>query len=226
MLRDLVYLFFPTYCAACNNPLHQNERILCTTCRHELPLGNFHNVNAKKIEKVFRGRANIENGAALLIFQKGGLVQNLIHNLKYRGREEVGEELGKWLGEKLFQSTDFQNIKYVIPVPLHKKRLKERGYNQVKKFGIEISKKINAEYTDTFLKKNSYNNTQSKREKLKRWQNTAETFELQNTSLLENQHILLVDDIITTGSTIEACINVLKTVQGIKISIAAMAITE
>lgn len=161
-----------------------------------------------------------------MIFQKGGLVQNLIHNLKYRGREEVGEELGKWLGEKLHQSIDFQNIKYVIPVPLHKKRLKERGYNQVKKFGIEISKKINAEYTDTFLKKNSYNNTQSKREKLKRWQNTAETFELQNTSLLENQHILLVDDIITTGSTIEACINVLKTVQGIKISIAAMAITE
>ena len=91
MLSDLAYLFYPIYCAACDKPLYKNEKVLCTSCRHKLPLGNFHRINAKKIEKVFYGRAKIENATSLLMFEKGGLVQNLIHNLKYRGREEIGK---------------------------------------------------------------------------------------------------------------------------------------
>ncbi len=226
MLRDFLYLFYPTYCAACNNALHKNERLLCTSCRHELPLGNFHNVNAKKIEKVFYGRVNIENAASLFVFQKNGLVQNLIHNLKYKGREEIGEELGRWLGEKLLQNTDYQDIDSVVPVPLHKKRLRERGYNQVEKFGLEIAKKLNIEYIDAVLKKKLYNTKQSKRNRDSRWVNTSETFDIENASLLENKHILLVDDIVTTGATIEACAHALKSIPNIKISIATMAITE
>ncbi len=226
MLRDLVYLFYPTYCVACDNPLYKNERLLCTSCRHELPLGDFHNVNAKKIEKVFYGRIKIENGASLLLFQKNGRVQNLIHNLKYRGHEEIGEELGKWLGEKLIQNTEYQDIDIVVPVPLHKKRLLERGYNQVEKFGVEIARKLNAMYVDSVLKKISYSQKQSKRGKGTRWDNTFETFGIQNESVFKNKHILLVDDIVTTGATIEACVHVLESIPGIKISIATMAITE
>ncbi len=226
MLRDLAYLFFPTYCAACDSPLYKNERLLCTTCRHELPLSNFHNVNAKKIEKVFYGRIKIENATSLFVFQKDGLVQNLIHNLKYRGRQEIGEEVGKWLGEELSQISDYQLIDCVLPVPLHKKRLLERGYNQVERFGIEIARKLNANYIDYVLKKISYNQKQSKRGRGTRWINTFETYGIQDESLLENKHILLVDDIVTTGATIEACVQVLKTIPGIKISIATMAITE
>ena len=226
MLRDLAYLFYPVYCSACDSPLYKNERLLCTSCRHALPLGNFHNVNAKKIEKVFYGRIKIENATSLFVFQKDGLVQNLIHNLKYRGREEIGEELGKWLGSELEKSSEYQHIDVVVPVPLHKKRLKERGYNQVEKFGIEISKKLNANYIDSVLKKKSYHTKQSKRGKNDRWINTAETFDIQNESLLEHKHILLVDDIVTTGATIEACVNKLKFIPGIKISVATMAITE
>ncbi len=226
MLRDLVYLFFPKYCAACDSTLYKNERILCTSCRHELPLGNFHNVNAKKIEKVFYGRINIENATSLFMFQKDGLVQNLIHNLKYRGREEIGQELGIWLSKKINQNPDYQIVDAIVPVPLHPKRMRERGYNQVEKFGIEIAKNLNANYVDSVLKKISYNNKQSKRGKLNRWKNTAETFGIQNESLLENKHVLLVDDIITTGATIEACVLVLQSIPGIKISIASMAITE
>ena len=136
MLRDLIYLFYPNYCAACDTPLYKNESVICTTCRHVLPLGNFHNVNAKKIEKVFYGRAKIENATSLLIFQKDNLVQKLIHNLKYRGKEEIGVELGKWLGQELSQISEYKTIDVIVPVPLHKKRLRERGYNQVEKFGI------------------------------------------------------------------------------------------
>lgn len=226
MLRDLIYLFYPIYCAACDHPLHKNERILCTSCRHNLPLGNFHNVNAKKIEKVFYGRVKIENVTALFIFQKGGLVQKLIHNLKYKGKEEVGEELGKWLGEELSYLSVYKGVDVVVPVPLHKKRLKERGYNQVEKFGIEIARNLQADYVDSVLKKKSYNKKQSKHGKLNRWINTVETFEIQNESLLIGKHILLVDDIITTGATIESCINVLKSIPDVKISVAAMAVTE
>ncbi|MEW7289781.1 ComF family protein [Aquimarina sp. 2304DJ70-9] len=189
-------------------------------------MGNFHNVNAKKIEKVFYGRIKIENATSLFVFQKDGLVQNLIHNLKYRGRQEIGEELGKWLGEELVQVSDYQLIDYVLPVPLHRKRLLERGYNQVEKFGIEIAKKLNAKYIDYILKKISYNQKQSKRGRGTRWVNTSETYGIQDESLLVNAHILLVDDIVTTGATLEACVQALQSIPGIKISIATMAITE
>jgi len=182
MLSDLAYLFYPIFCSACDNPLHKNERILCTSCRHKLPLGNFHKVNAKKIEKVFYGRAKIENATSLLVFEKDSLVQNLIHNLKYRGREEIGKELGIWLGGELNQLSDYQCIDSVIPVPLHPKRLRERGFNQVEKFGREIAKKLDAEYIDIVLKKNSYNEKQSKNSRLTRWINTSETFGIQNES--------------------------------------------
>ncbi|MBP2831324.1 ComF family protein [Aquimarina sp. U1-2] len=225
MLRDLAYLFYPIHCAACNNALYRNEKLLCTTCRHELPLGNFHTINAKKIEKVFYGRVKIENAASLFIFEKGSLVQNLIHNLKYKGREEIGEELGKWLGEKLYTNKNYHEIDAVIPVPLHKKRLRERGYNQVEKFGKEIAKKLKTAYIDTVLKKNTYHKKQSKHNKSTRWANTSETFDLQNTSLLENKHILVVDDIITTGATIESCIELLSSIPNVKISVATMAVT-
>ncbi len=225
MLRDLAYLFFPIYCAACNDALYQNERVLCTSCRHELPLGNFHKVNDKKMKKVFYGRSKVENTTSLFIFQKDSLVQNLIHNLKYRGQENISTELGIWLGKELQQNTEYKAIDIVIPVPLHPRRLRERGFNQVEKFGKEIAMNLDANYIDYILKKKSYNKKQSKHGRRTRWLNTSETFGVQNESLLINKHILIVDDIITTGATLEACINVLKHIPGIKISIATMAMT-
>ncbi len=226
MLRDLVYLFYPIYCAACDSPLHSNERLLCTSCRHELPLGNFHYVNAKKIEKVFYGRVKIENATALFVFRKDSLVQNMIHNLKYRGREEIGEELGRWLGSEICQLAEYQKIEVVVPVPLHPRRFRERGYNQVEKFGIEIAKKLEANYINTVLKKKSHTTKQSKHRRINRWVNTAETYDISNQSLLVGKHILLVDDIITTGATIEACVRELLKIEGVTISVAAMAMAD
>ena len=153
-------------------------------------------------------------------------MQKIIHDLKYRGNQRIGQELGKWLGAELARNNNYNNIDIVVPVPLHKKRLKERGYNQVERFGKEIALALNAQYQDKVLLKKSYNKKQSKSGRFHRWMNTSETFTMTNTSLLENKHILLVDDIITTGSTIEACVNQLKSIKKIKISVAAMAFTE
>lgn len=226
MLNDLAYLFFPVHCSACDNPLHKNERLICSSCRHKLPLTNFHYSNAEILEKVFYGRVLIANITALFVFEKQGLVQNLIHNLKYRNQEKISTELGKWLGHELSQITAYQEIDAVIPVPLHKLRLKERGYNQVAEFGREISLKLNAQYVENVLKKNIHTAKQSKRKQDNRWENIARSFSLENESSLQNKHILLVDDIITTGATLEACANTLSKIPGIKISIAAMAFTQ
>ncbi|RZS99400.1 ComF family protein [Aquimarina brevivitae] len=226
MLRDLVYLFFPYHCPGCHNPMYRNEGVICMSCRHKLPLGNFHNVNAKKLEKVFYGRANIENATSLLIFQKGTIVQNILHDLKYRGNQRIGEELGKWLGDELKLNARYTTVDTIIPVPLHKKRFKERGYNQVEKFGKQIAERLQASYEDRVLIKTTYNKKQSKSGRFTRWINASETFAIKNKSLLENQHVLLVDDIITTGSTLEACVEQLKKIKNIKISIATMAFTD
>ena len=226
MFNDLLYLLFPIYCSACNGPLLKNEKLICTSCQHQLPLGNFHKVNGEKIKKVFYGRANIINATALFWFHKESLVQNLLHNLKYRGQENIGGYLGDWLGVELGNTPNYQDIDIILPVPLHKKRLRERGYNQVDRFGRQIAMHLHADYVDFVLKKKSYNNKQSKNKRLDRWNNTLETFYSSQESLLKNKHVLIVDDIITTGATIEACIATIEHIPGIKISIAAMALTE
>ena len=226
MLCDLVYLFYPQHCAACDSNLDRNEHVLCTSCRYYLPQGNFHLVNVKNIEKVFYDHIKIENFVSLLVFEKEGLVQNLIHNLKYRGQQKIGTTLGAWLGSQLLNAKNFDGIDAVVPVPLHKKRLKERGYNQVEEFGKKIAQLLQVHYIDNVLIKKNYTAKQSKQKRIMRWQNSEATFGLQNQDALTGKHILLVDDIITTGATLQACINELKDIEGIKFSIATMAITE
>ncbi len=224
ILKTLVNLFFPQVCRACSNYLSDNEIIVCTSCRHDLPVTNFHFNNDKSIHNILRGRAKIAAGTALFRFEKKSNVQNLIHNLKYRGHENIGVFLGDWLGNELKTITPYNTIDVVIPVPLHNKKLKERGFNQVAKFGQHIAKSINANYIDTILLKVTNTKSQVNKKRFARWDKSNELFSLDHMSALKNKHILLVDDIITTGATMEACIGILNQVKNIKISIAVMAI--
>ena len=224
MIKPLVNLFFPKVCYACLNLLNDNEDTICLDCRHDLPITNFHFDDSDSVAKALYGRAKIENGTALFRFEKKGNVQQLIHNLKYRGHENIGFLLGNWLGGELKSIEKYNTIDIVIPVPLHKKKLKTRGFNQVDKFGQQIAEALNADYIDNVLLKLTNTKTQSKKGRLSRWVNSEELFAIQNISTIENKHILLVDDIITTGATLEACISVLNETKNIKISIATMAI--
>jgi len=224
MLKSIVNVFFPKVCYACNNLLNDNVDTICLDCRHDLPITNFHFDNNRAVAKVLYGRAKIENGTALFRFVKKGHVQQLIHNLKYKGHEYIGFVLGNWLGAELKTLEAYKTIDMVIPVPLHKKKLKSRGFNQVAKFGEQIAKALHADYMDDVLLKITNAKTQSKKGRIARWIDSEELFAIKNITTIENKHILLVDDIITTGATLEACISVLNEAKNIKISIATMAI--
>lgn len=224
MIKPLLNLFFPKICYACLNTLDDNEDTICVDCRNNLPVTNFHFDNNEAVKKVFYGRANVENGTALFRFEKKGLVQQLIHGLKYKGYENIGFVLGNWLGNELNETNAYKDIDIVIPVPLHKNKLKKRGYNQVAKFGQQIAKALNAHYIDDVLIKVTNNKSQSTKGRLARWMNDEELFAIENNVSIKNKHILLVDDIITTGATLEACVNILNQAKSIKISIATMAI--
>ena len=227
MFKNIINLFFPLTCYACNNVLSDNEQGICTVCRHELPITNYHLEKENPVEKVFYGRVKLEYATALLLFQKKGMVQHLLHNLKYKGHEEIGVILGKWLGHELEKSNQFKDIDVVIPVPLHKSKLRKRGYNQVAKFAQELANSLNIDYIDNVLVKTTSTKTQVFKKRFARWDDSKAIFNIQNSKQIEGKHILLVDDIITTGATIESCVNTLLNHshnKEIKISVATMAI--
>ncbi len=226
MLRSLIDIFYPKVCHACNFLLQDNELYICTKCRHDLPVTNCHFNNDPRVLNIFYGRCKLENATALFWFEKKGITQKLIHNLKYKGFEEIGLLLGDWLGEELKTVTEYQNIDVVIPVPLHKKKLLKRGFNQVTKFGEQIALALEAEYLDDVLIKASHTNSQVHKNRISRWLNTSEIFKAKNLEKIANKHILLVDDIVTTGATVESCANVLQKAQNVKISLATMAVTS
>ncbi|MCB0462364.1 MAG: ComF family protein [Flavobacteriaceae bacterium] len=227
MIKNLLNLFFPKVCFGCSHLLSDNEDYLCTKCRHDLPVTNYHFNNDKTVEKIFYGRVKLEKATALLHFEKKGITQHLLHNLKYKGHEDIGKFLGQWFGHELASAEDYSTIDLVIPVPLHKKKQRKRGYNQVAKFGAEIALALNADYIDNVLIKTTNTKTQVFKKRIARWNSDNEIFTIKNdglVSLIDGKHILLVDDIITTGATIEACANVLTKAKNVKISVASMAI--
>ena len=226
MMINLLNLFFPRVCMACDTHLNDNEKHICTFCRNELPVTNFHLDSQNAVAKRLYGRVNFQNATSLLWFNKKGLVQHLIHNLKYKGHEQVGIFLGKWLGEELSEIDAYINIDVVIPVPLHKSKLRKRGFNQVDKFGKEIAKALSVEYNDKVLIKTKATSTQVFKDRLRRILTHEADFSISEHDTLKGKHILLVDDIITTGATIEACVNQLLTIEGVTISVATMAIAE
>ena len=226
MVKYLLNIFFPHICMGCNTMLSDNERDLCTACRHSLPFANFEDFENNPVEKIFHGRIQVKHATSLLRFEKKGIVQQMLHNLKYRKQEGVGRFLGSWLGSKLRRHNGFIEVDAVVPVPIHKRKLRQRGYNQVTLFGQEMARHLGAVYIDDVLIKKHSTRTKVFQKRLSRWSGQQEIFCLSNEEKLSGKHIILVDDIITTGSTMESCAKVLSAIPGIEISLASMAITE
>ena len=176
------------------------------------------------LKNKFYGRFLVQNATALINFQKRGITQELLHNLKYRGKKEISSFFGKWLGAELAEIPTYREIDLVIPVPLHKQKLKKRGYNQVEGFGKEIAAALNIPYKDDILIKVSKTGSQVFKTRMLRFE-AEEVFTVQNLDQINNKHVLLVDDIITTGATLEKCALQLLKAENVKISIATIATT-
>ncbi|WP_233131514.1 ComF family protein [Tenacibaculum holothuriorum] len=195
-------------------------------CKYDLPLIDNNTHTNKKLASIFFGKTDINMVKSFLYYRKEGKVQQLIHHLKYKNREDIGSFLGNWFGHQLKEQKLFTNINYIVPVPLHPKKLKLRGYNQVTKFGISLSNILNIEYKPNILIRTSISKTQTLKQRFERFSNTNTKFKLTNIQFFENKHILLIDDVITTGATLEACCNELLKTKNITISIATLAYTE
>jgi ComF family protein len=225
-LADFISLLFPELCPACGTDLMANEQIICTDCLYNLPLTNFHLQPDNIVAQQFWGKINVDNAYSLYYFSKGGKVQNLMHHFKYKGMHRIGNLLGNVAGEQLIKSNTFNHIDYIIPVPLHKSRLKQRGYNQSTCFAQGLAQKMQTTVEDNNLIRIRATETQTHKSRFSRFENMQEVFVIKDPERLANKHILLVDDIVTTGSTLEACGLQLLKVPGLKLSIATIAYAE
>lgn len=219
----MLNLLFPKICSGCNSKLVKHETVLCTICRHRLPIASFHLTNDPTLKNLFFGRIPIEHATSLLHFQKKGITQVIMHNMKYRGRKEISNFFGTWLGTELHTCPQYNEITQVIPVPLHVKKMKKRGYNQVTGFGKEIAKALEIPFREDILHKISQNDSQVFKRRWSRFEG-EELFTVPDLAPLKDQHILLVDDIVTTGATLEKCAIKLLEGNNVKLSIATIAI--
>lgn len=224
LLNDFFDLLYPNLCVVCGTNLQRNEQCLCLTCLNEIPKTNYHLQPDNLIEKRFWGKVTIYRGTAFFFFQKGSAFQKLLHSLKYKGEKEIGVVLGKYAAIDLIESADFSSVDVIVPVPLHPKKLKKRGYNQSECIGKGLSEILKAPQDTTTLKRIKENTTQTRKSVFERYENTEGIFELSDKAALADKHILLVDDVLTTGSTLEACIRELSQINGIKISIFTLAV--
>ncbi len=227
MIENITNLFFPKTCEGCNSFLLTNEIVICSRCRHSIPLTNHHLTIENDAYKKFYGKVTVEFAVAFVYFHKKGIVQEIIHSLKYRGQEEIGAVFGNWFVDDLKTLLKNNPVDVIIPVPLHKKRLKERGYNQVTKFGETLSKNLNIPYNPDVLVRNVYSKTQVRKNLLRRVDVTNEdVFDVIFSEKEHQKHFLLIDDVLTTGSTLESCNKALLKIPGAKISIVCMAMSH
>lgn len=224
-LRDFIELFFPKACCICGNPLVGDEKELCLHCLLDLPSTHISNGSTNFVEARFRGRVPVVAATALFIFKRGNSTQELLHQIKYYGNERLALQMGRMMGSELANNRAFDSVDCVIPVPLHKKKIRSRGYNQSFLLCQGISETFHRPVIADNLVRTQHTETQTHKTREERLDNMRDVFAVTNAEQLKGHHILLIDDVITTGATTEACWNVLKNIEGLSISIAALAIT-
>lgn len=220
--KSLNGLLFPKVCAACENRLVYAEKFICLDCLATLPKTSFHAEPDNAIERIFYGRTAIHAATSLYHFNKSSRVQRMIWYLKYHRWESLGVYLGNLLGEEIIDAARFADIDIILSVPLHPRRKKERGFNQSAAFAQGISEVLNTSFSDDLISRTEYSETQTRKSKTERWDNVSGIFRVNDSQALEGKHILLVDDVITTGTTLESCAETILNVSGTSISLATI----
>jgi ComF family protein len=224
-LSDAASLIYPQVCAGCAGNLFKHERFICNKCYVGLPKTNYHLQKENPVQKIFYGRADVALAGSFLFFQKKGSVQRMLHALKYKNKPDVAQLLGKWYAQELKREKVFYQYDCIIPVPLHKRRLQKRGYNQSEYFARGLSEELHIPIIDDVLIKTKFTETQTYKTREERVENTFSSFHVQNTERIRNKKIVLADDVITTGATTEACILQLQKSASVVVSVASIAYT-
>lgn len=221
---DTFGLFFPNVCYACGQVLLAHEQAICITCKYNLPYTHFHLDADNPVAKTFKGRVRLEAATSFLYFKKLGVTQRLLHSLKYKGNKEVGITLGKWMGDTLCESDIYNSVDLIMPVPLYKKREQKRGYNQSEMLALGFAESCKKPVSLKHLVRVQNNISQTRLERWTRWTNVQEIFKLENADEIKNKHILLIDDVVTTGATLESCAALLT--PHCQVSVATLAVAS
>ncbi|WP_298739406.1 ComF family protein [uncultured Chitinophaga sp.] len=222
---SLVHLFYPHVCDNCGEGLTAAEDVLCLRCQHRLPLTGFHLYADNALEKVFWGRTKVHHAMAAYYYNQGAMVRRLVHQFKYHRRRDIALHLGRQMGLMLQQSTWLNEIDCIVPVPLHKTRVRRRGYNQSALLAAGLAEIIHRPVLPHALKRLSYTDSQTRKNRVSRWENVSGVFTAAATADLRGRHVLLIDDVITTGATTEACCLALREAGAI-VSVCALAFTR
>lgn len=226
MINQFVDFLFPRVCAACDKQLIDAEEVVCTYCLHQLAVYP-EELQASAFATTFYGRVNYKYVKTLFYFQRGTAAQQLIHNLKYRGQKYIGKFVGLWMAKLILaQEQASYQFDAVVPVPLHPQRMRKRGYNQIAGFGKILSDKLQIDYVDDVLFRRSKSTSQVFKSRLARTEMIEGGFYLKNNNKLKGKHVILVDDLITTGSTIESCYLSLRKIENLKLSILSICLAK
>jgi ComF family protein len=221
--HSFTHLFFPHVCYGCGTDLINNGKLFCIYCLAEMPVTDFEYFHDNPVEKIFWGRAKIETASAHLYFTNGSSIQHILHQFKYKGRKDIGIYLGYLTGIALRKSSRFDQCEILIPLPLHAAREKKRGYNQAAMIAIGISAALKIPVVDDAVIRIKATATQTRKNRIQRWKNMEQKFKIRDEEKILGKHVLLVDDIITTGATLEACASVLASLPDVLVSIACLA---
>ncbi|MEJ8842159.1 phosphoribosyltransferase family protein [Lacibacter sp. H375] len=222
LFNDFIHLLYPHNCAGCGSDLLENDQSICIHCYTNLPETNYAALPGNPIEKIFYGRLDVEQATAGYYFSKNSVLQRLIHQLKYNGNIDVGHQLGQWLGLQLQKSNRFNTVDAMIPLPLYPSKEKKRGYNQATILCNGIAEILNVPVLNNVVLRKRYTDTQTKKGRTERLLNVDGSFEVSDATALQQKHVLLVDDVVTTGATLEACGLVIKETDNVKLSIATL----
>lgn len=226
LLDGLLGLIYPNLCCACGTEHPIEKQHLCISCRLTLPMTDYHNVPINGVTTRIEGRFPFQAGTAMYYFLKDSPVQHLLHRIKYGGQKHAALEIGRVYGEMLKDVVLYQSIDAIVPVPLHPSRQHFRGYNQSEWFALGLQKVMDKPVLANNLIRVKPTLTQTKMNRSERVNNLSQAFTLRNPSALEDKHLLLVDDVLTTGATLEFCANTLLTTKGVSVSVATIAIAQ
>lgn len=225
-IYDVAELFFPTLCITCGNRLISQEKYLCLSCWHDLPVTNFYLNEENKVAQLFWGRVQIENATSFFSYKKGSRYVELIHFIKYKGLKDLGFETGRKFGFTLLNLVGLKDLDLIVPVPLHPQKKKKRGFNQSDWIAKGIAKTLQKPVSTENLFRQVHTSTQTQKNRFERWQNVEGIFGVNTPDDFQGKHILLVDDVVTTGSTLEACAFQLLKLENTKVSIATLAFAD